>query len=84
LRYPKVFGKCDFSPSLWVKPDMKIKVDEEDTEDTKIYLYAGGDESDTMIEHVKTSRAIASEFVKDKMKINLSINRKENTMRPIG
>jgi hypothetical protein len=33
---------------------MKIKVDEEDTEDTKIYLYAG--ESDTMIEHVKTSR----------------------------
>jgi hypothetical protein len=24
-------------------------------EDTKIYLYAGGDESDTMIEHVKTS-----------------------------
>jgi hypothetical protein len=60
-------------------------VDEEDTEDTKIYLYAGGDESDTMIEHVKTSRiAPASEFVKDKMKINLSINRKENTMRPIG
>jgi hypothetical protein len=46
---------------------MKIKVDEEDTEDTKIYLYAGGDESDTMIEHVKTSRiAIASEFVKIK------------------
>jgi hypothetical protein len=30
LRYPKVFGINDFSPSLWVKPDMKIKVDEED------------------------------------------------------
>jgi hypothetical protein len=30
------------------------KVDEEDTEDTKIYLYAGGDESDTMIEHVSS------------------------------
>jgi hypothetical protein len=51
-------------------------VDEEDTEDTKIYLYAGGDESDTMIEHVKNFKgAIASEFVKDKMKINLSINK---------
>jgi predicted alpha/beta superfamily hydrolase len=26
------FGKLMiFSPSLWVKPDMKIKVDEEDT-----------------------------------------------------
>ncbi|TDE05603.1 alpha/beta hydrolase [Flavobacterium hiemivividum] len=78
LRYPKVFGKLMiFSPSLWVKPDMKIKMDEEQTEDTKIYLYAGGDESDTMIEHVKNfkERAIASEFVKDKMKINLSINK---------
>lgn len=79
LRYPKVFGKLMiFSPSLWVKPDMKIKMDEEQTEDTKIYLYAGGDESDTMIEHIKNfkDRAIASEFVKDKMKINLSINKK--------
>jgi predicted alpha/beta superfamily hydrolase len=78
LRYPKVFGKLMiFSPSLWVKPDMKIKVDEDNTEDTKIYLYAGGDESDTMIEHVKNfkDRAIACEFVKDKMKINLSINK---------
>ncbi|NGY36974.1 alpha/beta hydrolase [Flavobacterium sp. XN-5] len=78
LRYPKVFGKLMiFSPSLWVKPEMKIKMDEEQTEDTKIYLYAGGDESDTMIEHVKNfkERAIASEFVKDKMKINLSINK---------
>jgi predicted alpha/beta superfamily hydrolase len=77
LRYPKVFGKLMiFSPSLWVKPDMKIKVDDDYTEDTKIYLYAGGDESDTMIEHVKNfkERAIANEFVKDKMKINLSIN----------
>jgi hypothetical protein len=42
------------------------KVDEEDTEDTKIYLYAGGDESDTMIEHMFKDRAIASEFVKIK------------------
>jgi predicted alpha/beta superfamily hydrolase len=77
LRYPEVFGKLMiFSPSLWVKPDVKIKVDEESTEDTKIYLYAGGDESETMIEHVKNfkERAIANEFVKDKMKINLSIN----------
>jgi predicted alpha/beta superfamily hydrolase len=32
VEIPKVFGKLMiFSPSLWVKPDMKIKVDEEDT-----------------------------------------------------
>lgn len=75
LMYPKVYGKLMiFSPSLWVVP--KLTIDSENTEDTKIYLYAGGDESETMIEHVKTFRKniIASEFVKDKMKINLSIN----------
>ena len=78
LRYPDIFGRLMiFSPSLWVKPDMKIKVDDENNSDTKIYLYAGGDESETMISHVKNFKEciIATEFVKDKMKINLSINK---------
>ncbi|MDG2431037.1 alpha/beta hydrolase-fold protein [Flavobacterium sp.] len=77
LRYPEIFGRLMiFSPSLWVKPDMKIKVEDDRNTDTKIYLYAGGDESETMISHVKEfkNRIVASEFVKDKMKINLSIN----------
>jgi hypothetical protein len=38
---------------------------DEDTEDTKIYLYAGGDESDTMIECEKLQGS-TSEFVKIK------------------
>jgi hypothetical protein len=39
----------------------------EEERDTKIYLYAGGDESDTMIECENfKDRAIASEFVKIK------------------
>jgi len=65
-----------FSPSLWVVPKIKIDSETAENSDTKIYLYAGGDESDTMIEHVKKFKknSIASEFVKDKMKINLSIN----------
>lgn len=78
LRYPSIYGKLMiFSPSLWVKPDMKIKVANQNDWDTKIYLYAGGDESETMISHVKNfkERLIASEFVKDKMEINLSINK---------
>jgi predicted alpha/beta superfamily hydrolase len=77
LRYPEIFGRLMiFSPSLWVKPDLKIKVEDDRNTDTKIYLYAGGDESETMISHVKEfkNRIVASEFVKDKMKINLSIN----------
>ncbi|MBC5837682.1 alpha/beta hydrolase [Flavobacterium muglaense] len=78
LRYPSIYGKLMiFSPSLWVKPDMKIKVANQNDWDTKIYLYAGRDESETMISHVKNfkERLIASEFVKDKMEINLSINK---------
>lgn len=77
LRYPEVYGKLMvFSPSLWVVPKLKIDTDSTNTDDTKIYLYAGGDESETMIEHVQSFKdnAISSEFVKDKMKINMSIN----------
>ena len=79
LMYPEIYGKLMvFSPSLWVVPKLVIDSDNGNTEDTKIYLYAGGDESETMIEHVKIfkNNMIASEFVKDKMKINLSINMK--------
>ncbi len=77
LRYPEVYGKLMiFSPSLWVVPELKIKSDSTENSDTKIYLYAGGDESTTMIEHVNNFKKniIASEFIKDKLKINLSIN----------
>ena len=78
LMYPEVYGKLMiFSPSLWVVPKLNIPVDvDESYQDTKIYLYAGGDESKTMIEHVKRFKKnmIKSEFVSDKMKINLSIN----------
>ena len=44
--------------------------------DTKIYLYAGGDESATMLRHVKKFKdnLIKNEFFEDKMKIKLSIN----------
>lgn len=80
LMYPEVYGKLMiFSPSLWVKPQLKINTDlHENFDDTKIYLYAGGDESATMIEHVKQfqDKVIESEFVANKMKINLSINMK--------
>jgi predicted alpha/beta superfamily hydrolase len=77
LRNPEVYGKLMiFSPSLWVVPELKIDSVKANSTDTKIYLYAGGDESDTMIEDVKKFQEdlISSEFVKEKSKINLSIN----------
>ncbi|MBP6180963.1 alpha/beta hydrolase-fold protein [Flavobacterium sp.] len=78
LRNPEVYGKLMiFSPSLWVVPELKINSEKANSADTKVYLYAGGDESKTMIEHTKKFQEdlISSEFVKDKSKINLSINR---------
>jgi predicted alpha/beta superfamily hydrolase len=78
LMYPEVYGKLMiFSPSLWVVPKMDFStIDFSEPGDTKIYLYAGGDESATMINHVKKFKAnmIKNEFVEDKMKIKLSIN----------
>ena len=76
LRYPEVFGKLMiFSPSLWVTP--KIKIKNRGGESTKIYLYAGGDESETMIEQVENfkNKILESDFVDNHMKINLSINK---------
>ena len=78
LMYPEVYGKLMiFSPSLWVVPKMEFaNIDFSEPGDTKIYLYAGGDESATMIKHVKKfqTNMIKNEFVVDKMKIKLSIN----------
>ena len=78
LMYPEVYGKLMiFSPSLWVVPKMDFsKIDYSEPDKTKIYLYAGGDESATMIDHVKKfkNNMTNNDSVDDKMKINLSIN----------
>ena len=78
IMYPEVFGKLMiFSPSLWVVPKINLSIlDMDEPEDTRIYLYAGGDESATMIEHVKKfkKRLLNKEGFVDKMKVHLSIN----------
>lgn len=78
IMYPEVFGKLMiFSPSLWVVPKIKLSfLDMNEAQDTRIYLYAGGDESATMIDHVKKfkKRLLNKEGFDDKMKVRLSIN----------
>ncbi|WP_382386655.1 alpha/beta hydrolase [Fontibacter flavus] len=78
LMYPEVYGKLMiFSPSLWVIPKIKLSFPHfYEPMDTKIYLYAGGDESETMIKHVKKfkKRLLKKENVRDKIQVNLSIN----------
>ena len=78
LIYPEVYGKLMiFSPSLWVIPKIKFSfLDFFDPLDTKIYLYAGGKESATMVSHIKKfkKRLLKRDTLKEKMEIQLSIN----------
>ncbi|MFN3997265.1 alpha/beta hydrolase [Algoriphagus sp.] len=78
LIYPEVFGKLMvFSPSLWVLPKIKLGfLDFFEPQETRIYLYAGGDESETMVNHVTKlrNRLLKRESLKGKMKVHLSIN----------
>lgn len=78
LMYPEVYGKLMiFSPSLWVIPKIKFSfLDFFEPMETKIYLYAGGDESETMVKHVKKfkKRLLKREGIRERMKVNLSIN----------
>lgn len=78
LMYPEVFGKLMiFSPSLWVIPKIKLGFfDFFEPMDTRIYLYVGGDESETMVEHVTKfrKRLLKRESLQGKMKVRLSIN----------
>lgn len=78
LIYPEVFGKLMvFSPSLWVIPKIKLGfLDFFEPQETRLYLYAGGDESETMVKHVTKfrKRLLNRESLKGKMKVHLSIN----------
>ncbi|WP_373493876.1 alpha/beta hydrolase [Aquiflexum sp.] len=78
LIYPEVYGKLMiFSPSLWVIPKIKFSfLDFFEPMDTKVYLYAGGDESETMIRHVKKfkKRLLKRESIRERMKVKLSFN----------
>ena len=77
LRYPEVYGKLMiFSPSLWVVPKLKIKEKAIAKSDTKIYLYAGEKESESLIDQVKDfhNNITTSDFIKNQMNIKLSIN----------
>ncbi|MDG1276758.1 MAG: alpha/beta hydrolase-fold protein [Algoriphagus sp.] len=78
LIYPEVFGKLMvFSPSLWVIPKIKLGfMDFFEPLETRLYLYAGGDESDTMVSHVikLRKRLLKRESLQGKMKVRMSIN----------
>ncbi len=78
IMYPEVYGKLMiFSPSLWVVPKINFsELDFFEPHDMKIYLYAGGDESATMVRHVKRFQKNMTENseLERHIRIKLSIN----------
>lgn len=78
LMYPEVFGKLMiFSPSLWVIPKIKFPLlSIFEPMETKIYLYAGGDEGASMVKLSKKfkKRLLKNESIKNHVKIKLNIN----------
>lgn len=76
--YPEVLGKLMiFSPSLWVSPKIYFDAIEFfNPLDTKIYLYAGGKESETMIPNVKKLKQTIEKqgLETDKIQMKLSID----------
>jgi predicted alpha/beta superfamily hydrolase len=80
LMYPETYGKLMiFSPSLWVNKNIYFEaIRYSKTYDTKIYLYAGGKESQNMIPNVKRFKnALEGQgFDKNKIKFNVSLDPK--------
>jgi len=77
IMYPEVFGRLMvFSPSLWVVPKIKLSfLDLERPQDTRIYLYAGGDESETMVGHVEHfKKRLMKKNYANQLHVRLSIN----------
>ncbi|MEY3368097.1 MAG: hypothetical protein RI973_1252 [Bacteroidota bacterium] len=74
--FPEVFGKMMvFSPSLWLTPKIYFQaIDFFNPFDTKIYLYAGGKESDTMIPNVQRLRSALQRKGLDGSKIEFHLS----------
>ena len=78
LYAPEVFGRLlIFSPSLWIYPDLFEEIQTNfNIKNLKIYIYAGGDESETMIPKVKKLQKILDQQQANNIKTELVINPK--------
>jgi predicted alpha/beta superfamily hydrolase len=79
LMYPEVYSKLMiFSPALWVTPKIHFHfLNFGLPQDVKVYLYAGGDESETMVPNVKRfKQAFIEKTEQANFEIKLSVDPK--------
>ena len=72
LVYPEVYSKLMiFSPSLWVMPNMYFgSIHLEQSFDTRIYLYAGGKESENMVPNAEKFKKMVTKKGQDGSQID--------------
>lgn len=80
LKYPKVFGGAGvFSPAFWITPQLKsINPDQAKKVKGKIYFYAGGQESETMVTDMLNVFEQMHQHSKAKMKMVIRAEGKHN------
>jgi predicted alpha/beta superfamily hydrolase len=71
LIYPEIYGKMMiFSPALWIAPKIYFQATNfRNSYETKIYLYGGGQESDTMIPNIERLKSVLERHGYDGAKI---------------
>lgn len=80
LKYPNIFGGAGvFSPALWTAPQLSDDVKKfAPHAKGKIYFYAGGAESETMVSDMMHVSELLHKNAKVKMKINIKADGKHN------
>jgi len=73
---PEVFGRLlIFSPSLWMIPKIYFRaIDFSKPYDSRVYIYAGAKESETMIENIHRLRDVVKQKKQNDAKIHLRIS----------
>ncbi|MBX2876244.1 MAG: hypothetical protein KTR30_29260 [Saprospiraceae bacterium] len=77
LMYPEVYGRLlIFSPSLWAAPNIHFHaINLEEAHDTRVYIYAGEGESNTMVPNIKKfQQAVQNQGSAANVEFDLSID----------
>ena len=76
LMYPETYSKMlIFSPSLWVAPNIhRFKSNTFGAQPTKVYLYAGGQESKTLVNRVKRFQRSIERACGDNNELSIKLN----------
>ncbi len=73
---PEIFGRLlIFSPSLWMIPNIYFRaIDFSNPYDSRVYIYAGAKESETMVENIHRLRDVVKQKKQNEAQIHMRIS----------